>query len=194
MFNDDPGGPSGPRDINDEDEIRDIEGPIGPVPTYPGVCVQCTADSHCDTLYGTPQTGIYYSCNLQNTCQSHTAVCPANASGAPSCECDPGYSGSLTWNAASHSWSGSCIGECEDDSDCDAGQVGYEGYCASGSCQTRIVNCPSDSEPVILANGDLGCECSFPNTGEVNWITWSESWRSVCCDDSVWNDCIREIE
>jgi len=38
------------------------------------------------------------------------ATCPANASGAPNCACNSGYTGTLTWNGSS--WTGTCVDLC----------------------------------------------------------------------------------
>jgi hypothetical protein len=45
---------------------------------------------------------------LSNSCVSRVANCPSNASGAPSCVCNRGYSGTLYWNTSTNSWNGSC--------------------------------------------------------------------------------------
>ena len=98
-----------PDEPHEIDDIRDddIEDPIGPGLNYPGVCVICTISADCDALYGAPPTGTRYSCQaLTNTCVSVVPSCPTNASGAPNCTCNSGYTGTLTWNG--YSWSGTC--------------------------------------------------------------------------------------
>ena len=70
-----------------------------------GAYFDCVDINECATNNGNCGTG--YSC--QNTAGSYScnqASCPANASGAPSCACNSGYSGTLSWNGSS--WSGTC--------------------------------------------------------------------------------------
>ena len=98
------GGSENPGEGGSQGAAPDVP---GPEPVYPGLCVTCTQASHCTDLYGAAISGTYYSCqSFTNTCVSVMPNCPNNASGAPNCECNSGYSGSLTWNGSS--WSGTC--------------------------------------------------------------------------------------
>ena len=74
----------------------------------------------CDDGNTTAGDGCSLSCEIEtgwvctgepSTCS--LAPCPANASGAPTCACNSGYAGTLTWNGSN--WTGTCAAVACDD-------------------------------------------------------------------------------
>jgi hypothetical protein len=103
--------------------------------------------------------------------------CPPNASGAPSCACDAGYSGTLTWNASANSWSGSCA----DIDECASSPCGVGGSC------TNQVNQYSCSCAAGYGGGGVNnpCTCTPINGGWSGWSGWSGC--SVACGGGTQN-------
>jgi hypothetical protein len=112
--------------------------------------------------------------------------CPPSASGAPTCACDAGYSGTLTWNAPGSSWDGSCsdIDECASDpcgagGTCDDQVDGFSCSCDAGydgggpdtpctdddECVLGADNC-SDQATCTNTLGSFTCACKAGYNGD----------------------------
>jgi len=135
-----------------------------------GVCAstgttQCSGGIVVDDCEASPAPAGYGSdsCDLIS--------CPANASGAPDCACDPGYSGTMTWNAETDQWDGTC----SDINDCESSPCGGGGTC------TDLVNAYSCScNPGYDGGGtNTPCTCTPIDGGWSGWSGWSDC--SVSC-------------
>jgi hypothetical protein len=163
-------------DDNDCDGDTDEDHLSLPTNCGTGVCVSsgstsCVGGEVVDDCAPLPSPAGYDSdsCNLVS--------CPSNASGAPSCACDAGYSGTLTWNASANGWSGSC----DDINECASSPCG-----AGGSC-TNQVNQYSCSCAAGYGGGGVNnpCTCTPINGGWSGWSGWSGC--SVGCGGGTQN-------
>ena len=82
--------------------------------------------------------------------------CPANASGAPKCACDPGFSGVLSFDAAANSWAGECLPvECQ----CPRGYVPTP----EGDACVQEVSVPAVNQGAMLE------VCKAPGSTAYGW-------------------------
>lgn len=186
--------------------------------SWDGTCVL-----NCANPPGDPANGTYASCNNTSsggtcalTCDSgysksanalctagswstetcDLAACPANASGAPTCTCDVGWAGTLTWNGTA--WTGTCVVECATSPanpangtyalcdhvssgtrctlTCDAGYTrSGNALCTDGSWSAEtcdLAACPAN------AGGAPNCACNTDYTGTISWN--GNSWNGSC--------------
>ena len=86
-----------------------------PVSTAPATCGNGVLNpgEQCDDGNAVSGDGCSATCQIETgwACTGQPsgcslAACPANASGAPNCACNSGYTGTLTWNGSS--WDGVC--------------------------------------------------------------------------------------
>jgi hypothetical protein len=135
-----------------------------------GVCAtsgstHCVAGSVVDDCAPLPVPAGYES----GTCS--LVSCPPNASGAPSCACDPGYSDSLSWNPATDTWDGSCA----DIDECALSPCGTGGTCTN---QINAYHC-SCAAGYDGGGTNTPCTCTPINGGWSGWSGWSGC--SVTC-------------
>ncbi len=101
------------------------------------------------------------------------AACPANAAGAPSCACNTGYAGTLTWTGGN--WTGTCATYCgngtvESGEQCDDGNT-ISGDCCSSSCQfeSNGASCADDGNGCTDDHCNATGTCLHqPNTASCN--------------------------
>jgi cysteine-rich repeat protein len=157
----------------------------------------------CDDGNATSGDGCSATCQIESgwTCTGQPSACtvgacPANASGAPNCACNSGYTGTLTWNGSS--WSGTCAANCGSSPTnpangtyascantasggtcaltCSSGYTkSGDALCTNGSWSTQtcsLAACPTN------ASGAPNCACDSGYTGTLTWD--GSSWTDTC--------------
>jgi photosystem II stability/assembly factor-like uncharacterized protein len=94
------------------------------------------------------------------------AGCPANASGAPNCACNDGYTGTPQWNGSG--WSGTCALKpgrpCTSGAECPTGFC-VDGVCCNSACGGGATNdCQACS---VAAGGAVDGTCTLAVSGTI---------------------------